>query len=51
MNLLGKSLRLKDEDKLFELVQNNIIDGIKPDNINNLLAKGITHHKDDYIEM
>ena len=50
VHLIVKILSFQDKNKLFELAQNDDIDIIKPDEIDNVLAKGVIHHKDDSIE-
>ena len=51
IHLLGKVLNLQDKNELFELVRNNVIDIVKPDEINILLDEGIIKHEDDVIEI
>ena len=45
IHLLGKLKNLHDIHELFDLVQNNVVDIIKPDEIQSLINKGVIDQK------
>ena len=50
IHFLGKC-DIEDHDLLYELVRNNVIDIIKPDEINALIEEGVINHEDDVLEI
>ena len=53
IHLLGKLEDLTEDDKqkLFDLIRNNVIDIIKPEEIESVIDEGLIKHKDDVIEV
>ena len=53
IHLLGKIDDLSDRNReeLFDLIRNNVIDIIKPEEIDDILEEGLIEHKDDVIEV
>jgi hypothetical protein len=39
------------QEDLFDLIRNNIIDIIKPEEIDAMIAEGLIDHKDDVIQV
>ena len=53
IHLLGKIANLSEcaQEELFDLARNNVVDVIKPNEIDTLLEEGLIKHKDDVTEI
>jgi hypothetical protein len=53
IHLLGKLARICEQSRqdLFNLIRNNIVDIIKPEEIDAMIAEGLIDHKDDVIQV
>ena len=53
IHLLGKICQLSEQSRteLFDLIRNNVVDIIKPEEVDDLIKEGIIEHKDDVIQV
>ena len=53
VRLLGKLSKIYEQFQieLFDLIRNNVVDIIKPEEVDGIIKEGLINHKDDVIQV
>ena len=53
IHILGKLRQISEQSRteLFDIISNNVVDIIKPEEVDDLIKEGIVEHKDDVIQV